>query len=148
MLTFKGILVRHLGHAALVAPFIADKVKAAIATQAKAAALQCSGSTNGRMCGFKWAAGATWDGTTGAGQQMAALEALIMTEVTNVRGPVTNATGGTSVGNSNAGAAGSGATSLATPLVITAKDRAGAGILTALVLVSALGAIWWMTLGD
>lgn len=146
MLTFKGILVRSMAAATKLAPFISTKVESAIATQASAAALQCSGGNNGRMCGFKWASEGTWDGTTGAGQQMAALEAVISTMISNSETPVTNATGGTSTGKVNAGNTGKGATSLDDTIVVTTKDRAGAGIITALVLVACVGGVWWMAL--
>lgn len=143
MLTFKGILVRSMAAASRLAPFIATKVESVIATQASAAALQCSGGNNGRMCGFKWAEGATWDGTTGAGQQMSALEAVISTMIQSSEVPYTNATGGTSAGNVNAGQ-GLGATSLSTPIVVTTAGRAGAGIITAGILGCVIVAIWWL----
>ncbi len=60
--------------------------------------------------------------------------------------PVTNSTGGTSVGNPAAGTGGSDDN----PLDIrpaTGGDRAGAGILTTLVLGGFLGGIYFMVTG-
>jgi mannan endo-1,6-alpha-mannosidase len=58
--------------------------------------------------------------------------------------PFTNLTGGTSLGNPNAGSA-----SVANPEAIkpaTQGDRVGAGILTTLMLVSATGMFGWMSI--
>lgn len=61
---------------------------------------------------------------------------------------VTNTTGGTSVGNSNAGT-GSSATAAGTVITpATTADKAGAGILTALVLSGVLGGIGFMITGS
>lgn len=62
---------------------------------------------------------------------------------------VTNTTGGTSVGNSEAGTGST--TSSTTGTVITAAtsgDKAGAGILTALVISGVLGGIGFMVMGS
>lgn len=62
---------------------------------------------------------------------------------------LTNTTGGTSVGNANAGAGST--TSSTTGIVITpatGADKAGAGILTALVLSGVLGGIGFMVIGS
>lgn len=144
MLTFKGILVRNMAAASRLAPFIVANVTSAISTQAAAAAEQCCGGTNGRMCGFKWTSGSTWDGTSGAGQQMAALEAVISTMIQTSEVPVTNSTGGTSTGKVNAGNTGQGSTTVVTPVTVTTAGRAGAGILTAAILGCVLIAIWWL----
>jgi len=74
---------------------------------------------------------------------MSALEVIQSTLVDYVPGPVSNFTGGTSTGNNLAGTGGD-KNPLAPPAPITTGDRAGAGILTALVIVSVLGCAWWM----
>lgn len=59
-------------------------------------------------------------------------------------GPVTNNTGGTSKGNPDAGS-----NSNDNPLAfdtITGGDKAGAGILTTLILMGLFGGGWWMAL--
>jgi mannan endo-1,6-alpha-mannosidase len=116
-----------------------------LAASAKAAALQCNGGTNGRMCGLSWSKGAIWDGTQGVGQQMAAMSVIYtnLLALQSVAPPLTNSTGGTSVGNSAAGA-----NSVESPVIITpatGKDKAGAGILTTLILLGATAMFGWMS---
>ncbi|KAI1386765.1 glycoside hydrolase family 76 protein [Hypoxylon trugodes] len=76
MYFLKGILLRTLGSAMQVAPHTADKILPVLKSSAKAAAAQCTGGDNGRMCGFKWASG-KFDGKTGPAQQINVLEALV-----------------------------------------------------------------------
>lgn len=57
--------------------------------------------------------------------------------------PLTNSTGGTSIGDFNAGS------DTAQPLIfdpLTTGDKAGAGIVTAIIIACALGAMTWMNL--
>jgi mannan endo-1,6-alpha-mannosidase len=144
MLSFKAYLARWMAAATKVAPFIHDKVMTALTTSAKAAALQCSGSSTGRACGLQWTKGATWDGTTGVGQEMAALEVIQSTQIDNTNPPVTNSTGGTSIGNNNAGSESGGSTNPLMDNPTTTGDKAGAGILTAILLVGMVGGLGWM----
>jgi mannan endo-1,6-alpha-mannosidase len=147
MLSFKAYLSRWMAAASKVAPFISDQVLKTLTTSAAAAALQCCGGKDGRSCGLQWLKGAVWDGSTGVGQQMAALEVIISTQIGHVAPPVTNTTGGTSVGNPNAG---SGSVSTAEGLTdsspITAGDRVGAGIVTTAVLIGLIGGLAWLVL--
>jgi len=152
MLSFKAYLSRWMAASTKMAPFIYDTVSAALMKSAVAAAAQCTGGSSGRECGLKWTENgkqAVWDGTTGVGQEMAALEVVMSTIVNTVKAPVTNATGGTSIGNSNAGT-GSGSTSASgiseDTKPITTGSRAGAGLLTALVLVCGIGGMTWMSM--
>ncbi len=117
-------------------------------TSALAAAQQCSGGTPfaGRTCGLSWSKGADWDGTSGVGQEMAAMSAIFVNllPLENVAAPLTNMTGGTSTGNPDAGSQ-----SVADPEALkpaTGGDKAGAGILTTLILVGATGMFGWMSL--
>ena len=144
--SFKAYLSRWMVAATKYAPFIHDAVMTRVSASAAAAALQCSGGTNGQMCGQKWTQGATWDGTQGVGQQMGALAIIQANLIDQVYTPVTNKTGGTSQGNANAGGDGGGLSpgNPVTTDTITGKDKAGAGILTALVLVAVIGGSWWM----
>lgn len=148
MLSFKAFLTRWMAAATQMAPFIYDQVHAALVTSATAAALQCSGGANGRLCGLQWTKGAVWDGTTGVGQQMAALEVIISTQIAKVQAPFTNTTGGTSVGNPNAGAGSVGTAGGLTSEPVTTGDRAGAGILTFGVLIALIGGVTWMVIGE
>ena len=75
---------------------------------------------------------------------MAAMEVIQSNLIGTVSGPVTNSTGGTSKGNS---AAGSGADDNPAAFdTITSGDKAGAGILTTIVLIGLFGGAWWMAL--
>lgn len=79
----------------------------------------------------------------GVGQQLSALEAVMGAMIQEVHAPVTNGTGGTSVGDPNAGTRGVDDPMRQKMLHITTKDRAGAGVLTALVLGGfCAGAVW------
>lgn len=131
----------------LVAPYTHDTIMAVLKPSASGAAEQCSGGPNGRTCGLSWSKGAVWDGTFGVGQEMAAMSAIFVNllPLQYVAPPVTNSTGGTSVGNPNAGSQ-----SVANPAALkpaTTADRAGAGIVTTLVLVSITGMFGWMSVG-
>jgi mannan endo-1,6-alpha-mannosidase len=147
MLSFKAYLSRWMAAATQVAPFLTDQVLKALKTSAVAAAQQCSGGSSGRACGFQWTKGATWDGTTGVGQQMDALEVIISTQIGHVNAPVTNATGGTSVGNPNAGSSSASTVQqLETSQTITTGDKVGAGILTTVIIALMVGGLAWMVL--
>lgn len=78
--SFKAYLARFMAKTAILAPFTKDKVTTMLTTSAVGAAKACSGGDGGVMCGSKWFTG-SWDGTTGVGQQLSALEvtqALLM----------------------------------------------------------------------
>jgi mannan endo-1,6-alpha-mannosidase len=143
MFSEKAFLTRWLAATTKSAPYTYNTIMPYLQASAKAAALQCSGGTNGRMCGLSWSKGADWDGTSGVGQQMAAIEVIQSNLIGQSRAPYTNTTGGTSVGNPNAGAS-----SIQDPAAITPSttgDRAGAGILTTFVLVGLVGGLLWMS---
>ncbi|CAN8101808.1 unnamed protein product [Discula destructiva] len=150
-LSFKGYVHRWMATTAQIAPIVYDPIMKVLKTSAAAAAKSCADVANGNgvstaTCGFRWTTGA-YDGPSGAGQQMNALGALtsllVAVDPQSAVPPLTNSTGGTSVGNSNAG----GKPRLMRKLApITTKDRVGAGILTAVVLVIlATGVIWMST---
>lgn len=134
--SFKAYLSRWMAASTKLAPFVYDLVMPQLKTSAIAAAAQCSGGNSKTLCGMKWTQGANWDGTTGVGQQMGALSVIQANLVTQAVAPVTNKTGGTSVGNPLAGTGGTDVNNPAGLInQITSKDRAGAGILTTLALV-------------
>ncbi|KAJ4410633.1 hypothetical protein N0V82_009183 [Gnomoniopsis sp. IMI 355080] len=149
-LSFKGYVHRWLATAAQVAPVVYQPIMTTLKNSTAAAVKSCANDVanpNGystATCGFRWTTGA-YDGLTGAGQQMNALGALtsllVAVDPQSVAAPVTNTSGGTSVGDSNAG----GDTNFVKPLSpVQTKDRVGAGILTALVLVLMSSALFWM----
>jgi len=129
-----------------MAPWTYDFIMNKLGKSAAAAALQCSGGNNGRLCGLKWIDNSTWDGTYGVGQQMSALEVIQSNLITQVKGPLTNTTGGTSEGNPNAGANSATAQSINTGTLPTMSDKVGAGFVTLFVLVGLIGGAWWIFL--
>ena len=82
-LSFKAYTSRWLAATTQLAPFTASTIQPLLKSSAMAAAQQCSGPNN--ECGFKWTQGATWDGTTGVGQQMSALEVIQANLVTQAK---------------------------------------------------------------
>jgi mannan endo-1,6-alpha-mannosidase len=150
MFSFKAYLTRWMAAATKQAPFIFDRVKANLESSAKAAALQCSGSPaenpNGRMCGLSWSAGAAWDGTSGVGQQMAAMEVIQSNLIQQAKAPLTSNTGGTSKGDANAGSGDMGTSTPGAIKPITTADRAGAGILTILIAAIVVSGLFWVSI--
>ncbi|OTA90413.1 glycoside hydrolase family 76 protein [Hypoxylon sp. CO27-5] len=139
MLSFKGYVHRWLAVATQVAPFAKDRIMRLLRSSAAAAVKQCTGGPNGRQCGFHWTTG-VYDGKTGAGQEMNVLGALCSLLIDDAKAPVTSNTGGTSVSDPNAGA---NSPSLQEFAPVTTGDRAGAGIVTAVMLgVAIIGAVW------
>ncbi|KAJ4386252.1 hypothetical protein N0V93_009145 [Gnomoniopsis smithogilvyi] len=144
--SFKAYLARWMAAATKWAPWIYDTVKPLLESSATAAARQCTGGGNGRMCGLMWTNNnGQWDGTTGVGQQMAAMEIVLANMINHTSSPVTNLTGGTSVGNPNAGAndIGRDVTSSWDMKPVTAVDKAGGWILTMVALAIFFGFIWF-----
>ncbi|KAF3762016.1 family 76 glycoside hydrolase [Cryphonectria parasitica EP155] len=154
MLSFKGYVARWLAMTTQLAPFTRDRIMKVLRTSAQAAVKTCTGGTSGRMCGFKWHQ-QTWDNTIGAGQQMNVLATLVSLLATNTAetvaggdggAPVTNSTGGTSTGDSAAGYGDKPWEQVLKP--ITAGDKAGAAILTFVLLSSFTAASVWVSLDD
>ena len=148
MLSFKGYVHRWLSVVTQVAPFTRDLLLPTLRTSAEAAIKQCTGGATGRRCGFYWSDGVfvdpSVDKTSGAGEQMNVLAAVSSLLIDQAPAPVTNLTGGISQGNPSAG----GRASTFEPLApITTADRAGASILTILILSSSVGMWGWMNLG-
>ncbi|KAK3353787.1 putative dfg5 protein [Lasiosphaeria hispida] len=131
MLSFKGYLHRFLAQTLQVAEPVRDIVLPSLRKSAEGMAQGCNPDGT---CGFRWNTG-SYDGQTGAGQQMNALGALMSLLVVEeyVPPPLTNATGGTSVGKADAGGDPDVEQVVLKPL--TTADRAGAGILTLLGLL-------------
>ena len=78
--SFKAYLSRFMAKTAMLAPFTKDKIVEYLKASAAGAAKSCSGGADGMTCGSKWYTG-SWDGMSGVGQQLAALEvtqALLM----------------------------------------------------------------------
>ncbi|KAI9657475.1 MAG: hydrolase 76 protein [Bathelium mastoideum] len=141
--SFKAYVSRWMAATIKVAPFTQETLWPKLESSSEAAAAQCSGPDN--ACGLQWTKGSTYDGITGVGEQMSALQVIAARLINNVAGPVTERTGGTSKGDP---AAGSGQpNNPSNPLAtnpVTTGDKAGAGFLTAIILIGILGGAWWM----
>ncbi|GAB1315113.1 hypothetical protein MFIFM68171_05323 [Madurella fahalii] len=144
MLSFKGYLHRWLATATRVAPFTAPKILPVLKTSTEAAVSTCTGEANGRTCGFKWSTKA-YDGSHGVGQQMNVLGAVSSLLIDQVPPPVTNTTGGTSQGDPNAGSGSDNFKGEFAPP--TTGDKAGAAIITVVILLSAVGTFGWISTG-
>lgn len=73
--TFKGYLGRWMAKTVLMVPSTRQTVFDRLQASASAAALSCTGGANNETCGTKWYVGG-YDGMTGAGQHMSALEVI------------------------------------------------------------------------
>ncbi|KAK6952071.1 hypothetical protein Daesc_006600 [Daldinia eschscholtzii] len=149
--SFKAYLSRWMAATTKWAPWTFDRIKTLLQNSAVAAAKQCKGGDNHRMCGLKWANNSgEWDGTTGVGQQMAAMEVVLANLIHEAELPVTNSTGGTSIGNPAAGGSDNGRVDLdgrySGP--ITGGDRAGAAICTIVVLLTLLAGAIFMVVDE
>ncbi|KIV90968.1 hypothetical protein PV10_05566 [Exophiala mesophila] len=141
--SFKAYLARWMAATAVRAPFTYPMLKPLLETSAMAAASTCHGGESGTQCGLKWTQG-SFDGWTGVGEQMSALEVFQSNLIDYAEGPVTEVSGGTSPGDPS-----SGTTSDVGPAdlhrdAMTTADKAGAAILTVLVSFLVIGSAWWM----
>ena len=156
-LGFKGYTLRFLASAAHLVDWTSTKISKLISTSAEAAAAICTGPTGNigsrdtlpfkgidhTGCGFKWIPKGVFDSNTGVGSQMNALSAVIYNLASNVDPPATGDKRGTSKGNPDAGKPDSDA--IPKPKPITTADRAGAGILTVLILGGLVAACTWLS---
>lgn len=140
--SFKSIFSRCLGQAAILVSSYTDKIMTIIDKSAAGAAQSCTGGTDGHTCGINWSYGG-WDGWYGLGEQISALEIIQNTLVLQVAPPLTNQTGGTSDGNVNAGLT-SHETTNQNEITVTQSDKAGAGALTAIVLIIFVAISCWV----
>lgn len=144
--SFKGYMHRALANVAIVAPFTRPDIVKVLRSSTTGAAGSC---LSDGTCGFRWNTG-DYDGDRNrgpAGQQMSALAALstLLLDQDHVnKGPLTNLTGGTSLGDPNAG---SNVVELEPLRPLTTGDRAGAAIVTIVVLASFVGSLSWMMSG-
>lgn len=169
--SFKAYLSQWMAGTTTLVPETYDYVMQKLTASAVAAAQQCSGGADGTTCGLRWTLNTTWDGSSGVGEQMAAMSVICMSFsppvgwvfgcfvmltlgffcshsaaallVTQAQVPVTNSTGGTSVGNPSAGTGGDDSVLLATGKS-TKVDKAGGGILTVLFGGAIIGGAVWM----
>ncbi|KAI1466286.1 glycoside hydrolase family 76 protein [Daldinia caldariorum] len=145
--SFKGYLMRWMASASQMAPFTFDTLMPLIKSCAGAAALQCSGSPSadlykgpaGTACGFKWTEKEKFDGLVGVGEQMSALAAIQYSLVKKQSAaPLTATTGGTSVGDPNAGRPMDAY--MPSPTPITTGEKVAAGFMTSAIALGVLSA--------
>lgn len=155
-LSFKTYLSRWLAVTMQLVPKLYDTIFPYLEASAKGAAGQCDGGTDGMTCGQEWNA-TTWDGTYGIGQQMSALSVIqsMMINVETLKTPLTTSTGGNSTSNPNAGTGSSGSSSgsasgesAITTRTITTRDKVGAGIVTAVILMFIMVGTVWLLFGS
>ena len=127
----------------LVAPWTSDFISPILQASAMGAAAQCTGGPDGNACGLRWDS-PQYDGEDGVGEQLAALEVIQANLAQRATAPVSKDTGGTSKGNAAAGAGGASDAPAIKLSTITTGDKAGAGFITAAVLISFIGGTWWM----
>ncbi|KAG7194787.1 hydrolase 76 protein [Scheffersomyces spartinae] len=139
--SFKAYFARFLALTSVLVPSTRPTIDKYIQSSAVAAAQSCSGGTDGHTCGLNWS-WKGWDGYWGLGEQMSALEVIQSLRVHDRPGPLTASTGGSSLGNPAAGFGTSNRD--AEPLNLTSKDKAGAGIITALIGVSLTASFVWL----
>ncbi|KAJ5108202.1 Glycosyl hydrolase [Penicillium angulare] len=144
-ITFKAYFSSWLAFMTTIVPGTSDMVMPKLKTSAQAAALACTGLSDGSHCGTKWYT-QSWDGTDGLEQQMAVLGIFnsLLVPFKN-EAPFTSDTGGTSKSNPSAGTNSSDVIPQIHP--VTTGDRAGAGILTAVFVAGWSLAITWMVRG-
>ena len=127
--SFKGYLVAYLGYSAAVYPDFMNTVLPYLKASAAGAAQACVGGTAGTTCGMSWL-DKGYDGLTGVGQEMSALNALLSPLSKIVTAPLTSDTGGTSKGDASAGEGNSDDDDLYEIKPATVKDKVAASILT------------------
>lgn len=133
--SFKGYLGRWMAATTQMAPFTYNQIMTKLQASAVAAAKSCTGGAQQTTCGLKWTE-EQWDHTTDLGQEMAALEVIQSNLISLVVPPVTQSDGGTSEGNPNAGSTQPSPKPHVATMPITTADKAGAGILTVLMMVT------------
>lgn len=86
-LSFKAYLARWLAATSLLAPFTAGRVGTILQASAMGAAAACTAGPFGNTCGTKWYVN-TSDGTSGLGQQLAAMEVMYALLVNETAPPI------------------------------------------------------------
>ncbi|KAJ5644172.1 Glycosyl hydrolase [Penicillium longicatenatum] len=145
-ITFKAYFSSWLAFMTLIVPGTSDLVMPKLRTSAVAAALTCTGLSDGSHCGTKWYT-QSWDGSDSLENQMAVLGVLNANLVPfKNKAPFTADTGGTSKSNPSAG---TNTSDVEVPQMNTVRtgDRAGAGILTVVFVTGWAVAITWMVRG-
>lgn len=152
-LCFKAFLSTWMAFVTSIASHTANEIIPRLKASALGAAQQCSGGQDNTHCGRRWYKD-TWDGYKGLEEQMSALgifsaQMITLNKEEPPQPPLTSNTGGTSESNPNAGIGEeeeeeeSKSDDLG---AITTRDRAGAGVATAVFVCGWIGtmtfALW------
>jgi mannan endo-1,6-alpha-mannosidase len=142
--SFKAYLSRWLAVTTQWAPHTRELIMPLLRASAVAATDKCVGGENGQMCGLYWTKD-KFEGQITVGQQMAALEVTLSCMIQDRPAPLTKNTGGTSKANPGGGGEDIGRT---TPDLdykpLPAGDKAGAAILTLLIITGLLAGMLWI----
>lgn len=84
---FKAVVARSLGEVVQLVPSMAAQAQSILDTSAAAAALSCSGGSDGKTCGMNWTIGG-WDGMYGLGEQICALETIQNSVISQAKPPL------------------------------------------------------------
>ncbi|KAJ5218434.1 uncharacterized protein N7498_000533 [Penicillium cinerascens] len=137
---FKGLTVSWLADVALIIPPLEEKILPKLQVSAQGAANSCTGGGQD-LCGNRWYGG--YDGQNSmenaiSGSQM--MSAVMLKFLGSYSKPVSTATGGNASSDPNAGTKQGSQSSESTVFPpITTADRAGAGILTVVLVAGAVG---------
>ncbi|KAI5290615.1 hydrolase 76 protein [Ascosphaera acerosa] len=139
--SFKAYAARWMAATVKIAPFTKDTIMPLLRSSAIAAAKQCSGPDY--ACGLKWTEEDKYDGITGLGEQMSAMEVFLSNMITEMPKPA-DQDSGTSKGDPGAGVGADDhkAPEYHPPKELTGKDKAGAGVVTALVIAGIIGGVY------
>lgn len=148
--SFKAYLARFMAYTYQMAPFTQEWILPRLQASAKAGAATCTGGPNGDICGLAWVQSA-YDGSVfgvtagGLGEHLAVMEVLQANLITTAIPPLTATTGGTSKGDPSAGTVNTlSKQELLQTEPSTVGDRAGAGILTTIVLGLLFSLTYWL----
>lgn len=144
--SFKAYFSRFLAQTAQLVPETKGTIYKLLVDSANAAAGSCSGGYDGHTCGLSWTNWTVgYDGNYGLGEQMSALEVIQSVMIYHgAPAPYTADTGGSAKSQPESGY---GVTAVnAKPLKIDSGDKAGAGIITAVIGVSLIGSCVWLVL--
>lgn len=162
--SFKGIFSAFLGLTVLMSPGTSfdEEIWEYLQNSAKGAAQSCTGGYSGTTCGLNWFYTDTDDkdfvpsidqvsmiqndGEFGLGEQICALGVFNSLLVHTKPGPLSEKTGATSKGDGHAGLDHGDDDGESTELILETKDKAGAGVITAVVVLVQIGVGVWLLL--
>ena len=92
---FKGLTAQWMGATTQMAPFTTNTITKYLQASAKGAANQCVERNNGTTCGAQWDK-SSFDGNTGLGQQLSAMNVIVANLASNASVPGTGTSASTS----------------------------------------------------